>query len=372
MLYLKLSPDRVWIINEYWIFFPLALAIDIAIILHVKKHRRNQKQVEQVKKQLRDYKIFHIAMGNFLEALKIRGGEDLIDYIHQVDYPDIIIGSGLRYLDNTRMRNIINSLFKKKAINGVIFITRTALAYLVEQYGLELFAFPFPVQDVLGVSAWKIFGKKLAAAACFAISLPMLVLAQGPASIIIGIGAGSFSIAMVATTNDPGFKIIGTTLISGPLSAIKRRMPDQAEVVTVDLNFEKAQKITMSKISDSSDCLLPHQMIVNQKCRLRSSEISDIVANVDTPLTYDDVVNMQDVTNLHTLEFSDKFEVTPNPNPKPTSNYRLRGTKNYRNRGKTANFLEKFGDPKVIPDTEQWDSNTITPSDALRIQDKEL
>jgi hypothetical protein len=76
---------------------------------------------------------------------------------------------------------------------------------------------------------------------------------------------------------------------------------------------------------------------------------------------------MQDVTTLTKVKFSDNFEITPSP--KPTSNFRLRGTERYRNPGKTSNFLEKFGDPEFICDTEKCDIITPTPQDAIRIQD---
>ena len=57
-------------------------------------------------------------------------------------------------------------------------------------------------------------------------------------------------------------------------------------------------KITISEFSKRYECLLPDQMISNPKCSLRPSEIADISANADGTLSYDEVVNMQDVTKL--------------------------------------------------------------------------
>ena len=67
---------------------------------------------------------------------------------------------------------------------------------------------------------------------------------------------------------------------------------------------------------------------------------------------------MQDITKLVTIEFNDKFEISPGP--KPTINFRLYGTKLFKNQDKTANFLKRFRNPKFICDIEQWD--IVTPT----------
>lgn len=72
MLYVKLSPNRVFFVNEYWILIPLMIAIDIAIIVKVKKSRAKKKlQSEQLKEKCKQWKIFHIATGNLTAALQI-------------------------------------------------------------------------------------------------------------------------------------------------------------------------------------------------------------------------------------------------------------------------------------------------------------
>ena len=202
------------------------------------------------------------------------------------------------------------------------------------------------------------------------IPLPMLILAHGPASIIISLAAGGIGIGGIAFIKDPGFLIIPTDLISTPVDSIRRRIPDQPDLVSLDLEPVSRSKITMPEIG--YECSLPDQIMHNPKCSLRPSEIADIAANADVgvPLSYDEVVNMQDVTKLTTVEFNDRFEISPGP--KPTTNFQLRRTKRFHNQGKTANFLEKFGDPEFISDMEQWEITTPTPQDAIRIQDREL
>lgn len=56
---------------------------------------------------------------------------------------------------------------------------------------------------------------------------------------------------------------------------------------------------------------------------------------------------MQDVTSLDTVEFTDRYQVpslTKTVRPKP----RLKGT--------SVNFLDKFGDPQNVPESETWDT----------------
>jgi hypothetical protein len=57
-------------------------------------------------------------------------------------------------------------------------------------------------------------------------------------------------------------------------------------------------------------------------------EIIDGNGNVNEPLYYDEVVNMQDITNLPAgNNFKDLLEVPSRPESELISNYYLRGTK---------------------------------------------
>ena len=69
---------------------------------------------------------------------------------------------------------------------------------------------------------------------------------------------------------------------------------------------------------------------------------------------------MQDVTNLKHLgiPFDDVLQV---PGKKTVSHPALRGTKDQskpRPKAKTVHFLEKFGDPENVPESESWDTAT--------------
>jgi hypothetical protein len=377
MLYVKLSSNRVVFVNEYWILIPLMIAIDIAIIVKVRRNRAEKKlKEEQLKEKYKQWKIYHTATGNLTAALQIRAGENvlvrLVDEYIEVTHPNCLVGKGIRYVNSERLRKIAYSLFKNKAKNGVIYITKTALCHLVEIYGLNLPALPFPVPDFIGVSGWYQLVRKVISVGCLGIPLPMLILAQGPASIIVSLAAGGFGMVVMAYTKDPGFIIIPTDIISTSVDSIMRRIPDQPDLVSIDLETLSRSKVTMPEFSMGYECSLPDQIMFNPKCSLRPSEIADIAANADVylPLNYDEVVNMQDVTKLTTVKFSDKFDISTSS--KPTSSFRLRGTKRFRNQSKTQNFSEKFGDPKFVSDMEQWDITTPTPQDGIRIQDGEF
>jgi hypothetical protein len=379
MLFIRVSSNRVFFVDEYWILIPLVLALDIAIIIKVKKARAKKKlESEQLKQKSKRWKIFHIATGNFTAALESRGGQDIMaqvveNYI-EVIHPNCLVGEGLRYVNNERLRKLVHSLFKSKAKNGVIYITKTALCHLVEIYGLALPALPIPIPDFIGISSWLVLGRKLISSACLGIPLPMLILAQGPASVIVSLAAAGLGIIIMYHVQDPGFTIIPTDAISTPVSLINRRVPDQPELVSVDLTSVGRKKIIMPEFSTSYECSLPVQRMLNPKCILRTSKIVDFISNadVDVPLNYDQVVNMQDVTKLGSVQFSDQFEVTSSS--KPVAHFNLRGSKPFRNRAKTSKFLQNFGDTENILDSEEWDviRPTSNAQDAIKIRNTEL
>lgn len=77
---------------------------------------------------------------------------------------------------------------------------------------------------------------------------------------------------------------------------------------------------------------------------------------------------------LRIKENEKQLRIEDNKGQESTPKFKLRGSKIRYDQGKTVNFLEKFGDPKSIPDTEQWDIKTSSSQDenAIRIQDSEL
>ena len=42
MLYVKINPNRIFFVSEYWILFPLILSMEIAIVVKIRKNRAQQ------------------------------------------------------------------------------------------------------------------------------------------------------------------------------------------------------------------------------------------------------------------------------------------------------------------------------------------
>ena len=94
---------------------------------------------------------------------------------------------------------------------------------------------------------------------------------------------------------------------------------------------------------------MPDQASLNSNCKIKPTEIPDAIDLLSADLEYGEMVNMQDVTGLDRVEFTDKFDLgqtKPNvPNPR---------------KGKTVNFLEKFGDSGTIDESDTWDTDEFT------------
>ena len=352
MLYVRVSPNRLFIISEYWILIPLMLWIDYLIITKVKKSRdkKNIKRdkLKTKKTKYKQLKIFHFAMNNIVKVLQIRGGEELIDVI----YPECIVGRGLRYINNNRIRKLIYSLYKSKQRNGVIYITEAALCYSIKRYGLALPALPIPIEDFIGVTSWYQVIRKTGVTALLGTSIPLIILAENVFLLIPGLFLGIAGIVLSRYNLD--LNIVPTSLITGPLESIKRRIPDIPEVVSVNIETEPTNKIEIPQ--NQYECLLPEQRWTNSKCRLTTTEIVEM--SNDIKLDYNDVVNMQDVTGLDKIEFIDRYQVSSSSDVTNTADTvrpksRLRGT--------AVNFLDKFGNPENVPESDTWsiDANSF-------------
>jgi len=343
MLYIRVSPYRLFIINEYWLLIPSILLIDYLIIIKVRKSRdkKNIKTKKNYQTKLKQLKIFHSAMNNLIDILRIRAGQQLIDVI----YPNCIVGEGFNYINNDRIRKLVYSLYKSKEINGVIYITKTALCYLIKRYGLALPAFSVPIEDFIGLTSWYQLIRKTAVTTLLGIAVPLFILAETPIFAILGLLTGIAGISLSFYNRD--FNIVSTSLISGSFESIKRRIPDIPEVVSVYIETEPTNKIGMAQ--KPYECLLAEQRFTNPKCTVTTTEIVEIANNIE--LDYNHVVNMKDVTGLDTVEFTDIFQVPKPIRPKPR--FRLRGTK-----ATNVNFLEKFGDPQNVLENETWDIGT--------------
>ena len=114
-------------------------------------------------------------------------------------------------------------------------------------------------------------------------------------------------------------------------------------------------KISMQQSSVPYERSLPDQILGNSRC-ISEIEINIKSGNgvVDMLIEYDEGVNLEDITNLRgDLKFSDQFEIAPieKRGLKKSKYSRINLSKNKK---RTINLLEKFGDSDCILDSETW------------------
>ncbi len=331
MLYWKYSQNRTFFINEWWLLIPTTLLIDYVIIRKMRSRKRKIEALKKLKaqieheKKLRRILFFSLGLTECTYFLP-RGGADFIN----TDYIECGIDLGLRYLDDDRLRKIIHDLYRHKRKGKMIYITATAVCHLVNRYGRTFLALPFAVGDFGLTSLYQTSRKFLV---CFLLGwIPPLWVAGRLSWAVILLSAG-VRLAYTDLDSIPTSPVY----ITGPV--VKPRMPGSADVVVVN-NRDKV--IMSSPVPENKECWLPDQTLFNSNCK--STEISNAIDLVSPNLKYNDVVNMQDVTGLDRVDFSDVLDL----GQAEPSDSKL-------NRGKEVNFLDKFGDSGPINEEDMWD-----------------
>ena len=74
-----------------------------------------------------------------------RGGSTNFINMVNTDYIKCTIYKSIRYLDNTRLRNIVKNLYGHKRKGKIIYITSIAFCHFTYRYGQTFFALPFAV-----------------------------------------------------------------------------------------------------------------------------------------------------------------------------------------------------------------------------------
>lgn len=131
-----------------------------------------------------------------------RGGENFID----VDDFDCGIEPGLTYVNNDRLRKIIASLYHHKASKGVIFITSTALCYIVQQYVTNFPAFLIAIHD-FGITNTVQFVQKIVVSSLFLVGIPLLFVGT---KIMYLIGTSLTVLGIILALYDPN-RVMTTT-----------------------------------------------------------------------------------------------------------------------------------------------------------------
>ena len=248
MLYVRVSSKRLFIISKYWILIPVLVAINIALVRKFNKHSATKDS--NLEQEYKRWRIFNMAIGNIRTPLDTRGGETIIEKLAHdfidVTHQNCILPSGVRYVNNNRLRKLVFYHYPEKIKPGIIFITKTALCHLVTEYGLGLPDLPFPIHDFINVSSWGIFLKK--AITSFFFTVPISIVGIGGQTMPNYIlSALSFLLGFIGMTltKDFGLITIATETVIGPISLIRRRVKDQPELVYIDLEPNPSSLVSM-------------------------------------------------------------------------------------------------------------------------------
>lgn len=345
MLYWKYSPNRVFFLNEYWILIPTVILANYLVICQIRWQKKKAR--EKLKKQIEDAKKIRrvVYLARALDGLSRCGGSDFID----VSYIECGIEEGLRFLDNNRLRKIIHSLYRHKRKGKVIYITATALCQLSNRYGQTFLALPVVIGD-FGLTNLYQTARKVAVTVLLGGIGPLYVIG-GPIALIFAFVLGTSGLRLAFNNLD----FIPTSIIpeTGLAENLKPRVADLPDVVVVN----SRNKIVMSNPGqEKGECWLPDQVLFNSACKVKPTQIPDAIDLVSHNLKYNDVVNMQDVTGLDRVDFSDVLDLGQ---AKPR-------------KGKMVNFLDKFGYSGPIDEMDTWDASEYSVSERryLRTRDK--
>lgn len=358
MFYWNYSSTRTFFLNEYWIFIPSAILANYVIICKIRLDRKRKKEfkrlIEQIEREKKIRRIILLSLGlSGSIHLLTRGGSDIIN----TDYIKLKCGieEGIHYLDDNRLRNIIHDLYRHKARNKMIYITATAVCHLADIYGQTFLALPFAVGDFGFTNVYQTIRKGF---------VTILLGAVGPL-VIIGSPVALTGALMLGTS---GLRLAFSNLDLIPTSPVdvtkdvEPRIPGMPDVIVV--NNRNRDKITMGQpTQEKQECWLPDQRLLNPNCEVKPSQIPDAIDLVLPD--YEKTVNMEDVTRLDRVEFTDKYDLGQT---KPSiCNPR---------KGKQVSFLDKFGDSESEPigESRGWDrcenDFTVPEKRYLRIRNK--
>ena len=342
MLYWKYSSNRIFFLSEYWIFIPSAVLANYFIIRKIRSNRARMKELKRligiIEREKKIRKILLLSLGLSVSGyahLLTRGGST--DFLNLIDTDYIKsacnIKEGIHYLDDIRLRNIITDLYRHKGKGKVIYITATALCHIANQYGQTFLALPFAIGDFGLTSLYQTLRKGFVTILLGAVG-PLYIIG-GPVSLIFALILGASGLKLAFNNLD----FIPTSPVD-VTKGLKPRIPGVYDVVVVN---NRNKIIMRDPVTENHECWLPDQRLLNPNCKVKPTEIPDLVDSVLPE--YEHTVNMPDVTGLNRQEFTDKLDLgqTELSICKPRQ-------------GKEVKFLDKFGDSGQISESETWDT----------------
>lgn len=308
----RFSRNRIFIINEYWIFVPISIGLNYIWIRRIIKHKKRLRDIQAEKLR----KISNLAMQSQIH----RGGDDFLD----VSDIKCLMEEGVSYLDDKRLVRIIETLFKKKMRRKILYIIATAICTVHKNFDSGFLSLPLVVGD-FGLTSIAQTLKRLIATVFLSIIIPLILTGGltgyvGSAiSLVIGSTFGFSSLEQII----PMTRIVGATSIKN----IKPRIPNFVDLVVIN----NKNQLIMSPSSKKVEYWLGYQALFNPDCQ-KPTQIPTVVEVLANDISYNEVVNMKDVTALKKFSFSDVVDMGKQTKF-PVS----------RRSAKLVKFLDKFG-----------------------------
>jgi hypothetical protein len=359
MLYWKYSANRIFFLNEYWILIPSAILANYVIIRRINSHKEKiellKKLKEQTEREKKIRRILYLSLS--LNAYTytyflIRGGADLIN----VDYINCNIEEGLRYLDDNRFRKIIHDLYYYKRKGKIIYITTTVVCHLAHRYGPMFLSLPFAIGD-FGLTNLYQTVRKVAVTVLLGGVGPLYVIG-GPVALACALVLATSGLRLAFTDVDSISTSPVDVDLTGSAENLKPRISGVSDVVVVN---NRGKIIMSNPVQENQEYWLPDQALLNSNCKVKPAEIPDAIDLVSPGLKYEETVNMQDITGLDRIEFTDKFDLGQTKPSIPNSH-----------KGKMVKFLDKFGDSGTIDEKDTWDisESTVLENKYLRTRNE--
>ena len=225
MLYIRVSPNRIFIVSEYWILIPLIVSIEIAIVVRIRKNRAQHDIIsKKLKKDFIRWKIFNVAIGNVFSSICVRGGEEVVKIIAdgflQVHHEECLVPKGVQFLDEEWLRKLLLLHHSDKIKNGILYITRTALCHFASRVGLGILD-----TEIFKVSSWLTVGKKTFATIIGSLPIPLLgIWGVTMIPVILSVITFLSGAGFMFSLRESGFLLIKTKAIAGPISHITQRI----------------------------------------------------------------------------------------------------------------------------------------------------
>ena len=384
VIYLKQANGlgRKFIISEYWVLIPTTMLIQYVVLKRyfhthpVEKENFRKKLSTFVqmmhykvwKKRLQTLKCYKLANEDYQDLLKIRSGEMFLEKEY---FPDCIVeGSGLRYLEDPGMAEFLLKEFRSKlgkVFPNVLYISEEAFCYMIRRYtpkliGVATMALSFAPSHYIDyghvVIDFGSFLQKTLTSILVSISFGLGIIGIAAANLVFqklalisllsGILSGYFidlgiTLAPYATSPAP------LALLDSSARGLGPAKDNEPIVIIVNSRRVEQKNIAECLMAPKNDPLCDSELIG----KLPKME--------PTSLKYEQIAGLEDAIGVRSIKsedypdyFDQEIPVKPMIIEKPRSNF-SRKVQKLKKVAKMVTFTEKFGDKKIIPETDSWD-----------------